>query len=247
MITALAKRPLTLARANAPLWGFAALLIAWGNATSTLLAPSAVLPGGSWGYALSGIALATVSFVTARACGLDATALGLRGSRLRGARIGLLLGATASLAAVAGLRLVAPLIVGSGVDYAPLAGVAAPELLWHAAVLLPLGVVVPEEIAFRGVLLGAIARGRGVRTAILVSSIVFALWHGAVVFATVADTTIGSLSPWSPIAAAGALVVVAAGGALLGWLRLATGTLATTIAAHWSFNVIVLAGLWSTQ
>jgi membrane protease YdiL (CAAX protease family) len=34
---------------------------------------------------------------------------------------------------------------------------------------------------------------------------------------------------------------------LLAWLRLRTGTLATTIAAHWAFNAVVLVGLWSTR
>jgi membrane protease YdiL (CAAX protease family) len=244
---ALARRPMVLARENAPLWSFAALLVAWGNVTSTLLAPGAVLPGGSWGYALSGVTLATVSLVTARGLGLDLTALGLRGSALRGATVGVLVGVTASLAGVAALRLVGPLVVGHPVDYAPLGGLALPVLLSHVAVLLPLGVVLPEELAFRGVLFGAIARARDERTAIAVSSILFALWHGAVVFATVADTTIGSLSPWSPAAVGGALVVVAVGGALFAWLRLATGTLATSIAAHWSFNAIVLIGLWWTR
>ncbi len=105
----------------------------------------------------------------------------------------------------------------------------------------------PEEIAFRGVLLGAIVRGHGERWGILSAAVVFALWHGTVVAGTVADTTIAPTSPWSGVAVAGALSVVAAGGAVLAWLRTATGSLATTIAAHWSFNVVVLVGLWSTR
>lgn len=235
-----------LARANPALWGFAALLVAWGNATSVILGPGALLPGGSTEYVLAGAALAAVSLSAARALGLDASVLGGRGL-VRGAAIGVALGATASIVGVAALRLVAPVVVGQGIDYAPLARVAGPDLAWHVAVLLPLAVVVPEEIAFRGVLLGAIARERGRRAAIVVSSASFALWHGAVVLGTVAATTIGPLSPWSPVAVAGAVAVVAAGGALFAWLRLATGTLATTIAAHWTFNAVVLVGLWWTR
>lgn len=247
MIRAVARWPLGLARTNASLWAYAALLVAWGNAGSTLLGPSAVLPGGSWAYALSGIALAALSLGSARALGLDPSALGLRGDALRGTMTGAVLGGAASLIGVAALRLAAPLVVGHPVDYAPLARIAAPDLLWHAGVLLPLGVVLPEEIAFRGVLLGAIARRRDVRSTVLISSLVFALWHGAVVSATVAETTLGALSPWSPVAIAGALVVVAAGGAVLALLRLGTGSLSATVAAHWSFNVVVLVGLWWTR
>lgn len=248
MIAALlATRPVALARINAPVLAFGALLVAWGNASSTFLGASAVLPGGSGPYVISGVALAAVSLAAARALRLDAAALGLRGRALRGATTGLALGGIAALIGVAALRLVAPLIVGQAVDYAPLARVAAPELLWHVALLLPLGVVLPEELAFRGVLLGAIARGRDARSAVVLSSLLFALWHGTVVFATVADTTLGPVSLWSPVAIAGALGVVAAGGAVLAVLRLLTGTLATTVAAHWTFNVVVLIGLWATR
>jgi membrane protease YdiL (CAAX protease family) len=247
VIAALGRRPLTLVRTEGPVLALAALLVAWGNAASTVLAPTAVLPGGSWGYALTGIALAAISLLAARALALDGSALGLRGDPLRGVRLGLLLGTAGSLAGVAALRSVAPFVVGRAVDYAPLAGVGASELLWHVAALLPLGIVVPEEIAFRGVLVGAIARARGAWAAIVASSLLFAMWHGAVVFATVGDTTIGPGSPWSPVAVAGALAVIAVGGALLAWLRLTTGALVTTIAAHWAFNVVVLVGLWATQ
>lgn len=238
---------LPLARTGTLVAAYAGLLVAWGNASSTFLGASAVLPGGSGPYAISGVALAAVSLASARALRLDAADLGLRGRALRGAMTGLALGGVAALVGVVALRLLAPLVVGQAVDYAPLARVAAPELLWHVALLLPLGIVLPEELAFRGVLLGAIARGRGARSAVVLSSLLFALWHGTVVFATVADTSLGPLSIWSSVATAGAFGVVAAGGAVLAVLRLRTGTLAATIAAHWTFNVVVLVGLWWTR
>ena len=79
--------------------------------------------------------------------------------------------------------------------------------------------------------------------AIAGAAIVFALWHLAVVRATIDDTSLGRPSVWFVPALVGALIVVAIGGAVFAWLRLRTGSLATTIAAHWSFNAVLLVGL----
>ena len=51
------------------------------------------------------------------------------------------------------------------------------ELLKNALVVVPFGTVLLEEIAFRGVLLGMIETRFGLWPAILVSSVVFGLWH----------------------------------------------------------------------
>ena len=224
---------------------FAALLVVWGNVSSLLLGPSAWLPGGSWSFVIAGLLLIAVSLGDARAARLDWAAIGLGGDPLRGALLGLAAGIGAAGVGVATLRIVGPAIVGRAVEYAPLSTVTGPELARHGAFFLPLGDVLPEEVAFRGVLLGALTAGLAPRSAVLASGLVFALWHVAVVFGTIGDTTIGRPSPWFLPAALGALVVVFAGGAALAWLRLRTRTLATTIAAHWAFNVTVLVGLWS--
>jgi len=46
-----------------------------------------------------------------------------------------------------------------------------------AFLLIPLGTVLFEEVAFRGVLWGLLRRGRGTVTATAVSSALFGLWH----------------------------------------------------------------------
>jgi membrane protease YdiL (CAAX protease family) len=230
------------------IWVFALLLIVWGNVLSSVLGASSWLPGGSWQFVVAGLALIAVSLGAARALGLSARDLGLtRGDAARGALIGAALGTAAGVAAFAALRLVAPLIVGRDVDYAPLQQVTENELIRHVAVLLPLGDIVPEELAFRGVLLGALARLRGPRAAVVLSAVVFALWHAAVAVATVGDTTLGRPSLWFAPAVGTALVAVFVGGAVFAWVRLRTGSLATTVAAHWLFNAVLLAGLWWTR
>lgn len=208
-----------------------------------------MLPGGSVPYLASGIALVAVSLAAARAAGIDARGLALSGpaaSVARGAAIGVLVGTVAGAAGVAALRLVAPAIVGGPIEYAPLAAVSGSELLWHLVVFLTLAVAVPEEIAFRGALLAMLVRARGARAGIALSAVVFGLWHGSVAIATVASTTVAG-TVWAAVAAGGAFAVVFVGGLALATLRIRTGTLATTIAAHWTFNAAVLVGLWATR
>jgi membrane protease YdiL (CAAX protease family) len=235
-----------LPRRGLLLWTFAALVVVWGNVTSLALASTSVLPGGSGQYAIAGLALVAVALVVARGLGLGADELGLRGPHLRGAALGTALGGGVALGGIAALRFVAPLLVGQPVAYAPLAAVGGADLVRHLAVLLPLGVVIPEEVAFRGVLVGELARVVDRRATIALAAVAFALWHSWIVLATIGETTLQGTA-WTLVGIAGALAVVAAGGALFAWLRLRTGTLATTIAAHWSFNVVVLVGLWATR
>jgi membrane protease YdiL (CAAX protease family) len=223
-------------------WLFAGLLVCWGNLLHPLIGTSAVLPGGSWQFVLAGAALVGVSLVAARVVGLDGAALGVRREgALRGAVIGALAAGAIAAVDVVVLRL-APSIIGQPVGYAPLARVSADELGRHIALYLPLGAVIPEEVAFRGVLLGGLLTRYRVRTAVTASAIAFALWHGTVAVFTVMNTSLPVVLIIPAIA--GALVTVFVGGVIMAGLRLATGTLTTSIAAHWVFNAVILVGLW---
>jgi membrane protease YdiL (CAAX protease family) len=229
-------------------WLFAALLILWGNAAAALLGGTSRLPGGSVEFALAGAALVWLSLAFARALALDAAALGLSWIPFaRGAAVGAAIGVVGSIAAVGVLRYVVPVIVGLEVEYAPLEQVTEVELVRHVAVFLPLGTVIPEELAFRGVLLGGLLRRLRQRDALIVSGAAFALWHVGVAIATVGDTTLGSPSPWFAPAVAVALVAVLLSGSAFAWLRLRTRSLATTIALHWTFNAGLLLGLSYTR
>lgn len=225
-----------------PSWPYAVFLIAWGNATHPFFGATARLPGGSWADVLSGTVLIAVSLIAARAYGLRPRDLGVaRGGTLRGASIGALAGVVA-LAGVGVIRL-APLVVGRAVVYEPLAGVSNDELIRHLAFFLPFGAVLPEELAFRGTLLGALARRHGRRVVLVGSAAAFALWHGAVIAETIGQTTLAPPSPWSVPAMLGAFAVVFGGGLLFAVLRVRTGSLASTIVAHWIFNAVILVGL----
>ena len=226
-------------------WLFAVLLVLWGNLLHPFLGSTAVLPGGSWQFVLAGAALVGVSVVAARAIGLDAAALGgRRAGAFRGALIGASVAGVIAAVDVLVLRL-APSIIGQPVGYTPLERVSADELGRHIALYLPLGAVIPEAVAFRGTLLAGLLPRYGVRTAVGASAVVFALWHGTVAVFTVMNTTMPVVLIIPAIA--GALLVVFVGGVITAGLRLATGSLATSIAAHWVFNAVILIGLWTDR
>ncbi|MGH2471761.1 MAG: lysostaphin resistance A-like protein [Candidatus Limnocylindria bacterium] len=223
-------------------WLFAAYLILWGNLLHQLFGATALLPGGSWQFVAAGLALVVISIAAARVLGLDATALGLRrAGALRGAAIGAVAGGLLAAVAVAAIRVIAPAVVGQPVVYEPLARVAASDLAPHILFFLPFGAVIPEEVAFRATLLAGLRASHGVRSAVTASAIVFALWHGTVAVFTVMNTTMPVVLIIPAIA--GALAVLFVGGAIMAMLRLATGTLMSSIAAHWAFNAVVLVGL----
>lgn len=226
---------------------FVALLVLWGNAKSALLESTATLPGGSDALAVAGVGLVGFSLAAARVLGLDAGALGLRGPWLRGAALGLAIGAGVAAVAIATLDVLGPIVTGSPVAYTPIASVSPRYLAWHITVLLPLSVVLPEEIAFRGVALALLVQRTTVMKAVLGSAAAFASWHVAIAFDTIGRTTLAPGSLLAGIGIVGALLLVGAGGAIFAWLRLRTGTLATSMAAHWSFNAAVLIGLWATR
>ena len=223
-------------------WLFAAVLVLWGNLLHPLIGGSAVLPGGSWQFVAAGAVLVAFSLVGARALGLDGAALGLRrDGTIRGIAIGATLGAVIAVAGVAAMRVVAPAVLGQPVVYEPLSRVAAGDLTPHVALFLPLGAVLPEEVAFRGTLLGGLLAKHDLRFAVTASAATFALWHGTIAVFTVMNTSLPVVLIIPAIA--GALVILFVGGAVMAGLRLATGTLLASVSAHWAFNAIILIGL----
>jgi membrane protease YdiL (CAAX protease family) len=175
---------------------------------------------------------------------LTATELGLTPRRLvRSAGVGLLVALGTAVPALLFLRF--PPLVGQAVEYAPLASLSPEALLWRAFVWMPLDTAIPEEVAFRGVLLASLRRRWSELPAVLVSAAVFTSWHGVIVSRTVALTNLQSEPRLAMLGLLGALLAVGVGGVLFAWLRLATGHLAGSIVAHWAFNAVLLLSLGS--
>lgn len=217
-------------------WAFAGLLVVWGNLVAYFVRPE--LPGDDPLAVVLGIALVAVSLAFARSQRIGASDLALVPS-WRGLALGVAAGAAIALVGVLVLRF--PPLLGAPVTYQPATAVSDAALLRHLILYLPLSVVIPEELAFRGALVEGLRVTGGARAAILGSGAVFACWHAVVGLRTLAETNISG--PFFVLGLAGAFAVVFVGGVALASLRLRTGSLATTIGLHWAFNAVVLAGL----
>jgi membrane protease YdiL (CAAX protease family) len=123
--------------------------------------------------------------------------------------------------------------------------------LVNAAVVIPLGTVVFEEVAFRGVLWGLVRDRHGTVWATAVSSVLFGCWHvlpslrlGEVNPAVAA--VVGPGAGGRALAVAGAVVFTTVAGVLLCELRRRSGSLLAPVALHWAVNglgVIFSAGV----
>jgi membrane protease YdiL (CAAX protease family) len=116
---------------------------------------------------------------------------------------------------------------------------ALPHLLLTALVVIPFGTVVPEEIAFRSVLWGVLARHSRPWQVLLTTSVLFGAWH---VLPASRITETNQAVSGATGGGGGALVVAATaaltalGGAVFGELRRRSGSVLAPVGAHWAVN-----------
>jgi membrane protease YdiL (CAAX protease family) len=108
-------------------------------------------------------------------------------------------------------------------------------------IVIPLQTVIPEELAFRGVLHGALNRAWGFRGVAVAGSLLFGLWHIATSLgltnSNVGLTRLFGGGVFGMLAGVAlAVVATAAAGLVFSWLRRRSGSLLAPIALHWSLN-----------
>jgi membrane protease YdiL (CAAX protease family) len=113
--------------------------------------------------------------------------------------------------------------------------------LVSSMIIIPLQTVIPEELAFRGVLHGALNRAWGFRGVALAGSLMFGLWHIATSFGLTSSNVgftrlfgggvVGMLAGVTL-----AVIATAVAGFVFSWLRRRSGSLIAPIALHWSLN-----------
>ena len=184
-----------------------------------------------------GLGLAACLLAVAGACGLTAADLGLaRSAWPAGLRWG-----AAAAALVAAAYAVAYLLVPVRQALPEGEGGLGRAALWAVLVVIPLGTVVPEELAFRGLLLALLGRGRGVLAATLLSSGLFGLWHvvaalgGGAANAAITEM-VGGDAAGTAVRVAVTVVSTSVAGVVLCWLRLRSGSLLAPVLAHWTVN-----------
>lgn len=188
-------------------------------------------------YLAVGLGLAACLLAVARAAGLTAADLGLaRSAWPAGLRWGV-----AAAALVAAAYAVAYLLVPVRQALPEGEGGLGRAALWAVLVVIPLGTVVPEELAFRGLLLALLGRGRGVLAATLLSSGLFGLWHvvaalgGGAANAAITEM-VGGDAAGTAVRVAVTVVSTSVAGVVLCWLRLRSGSLLAPVLAHWTVN-----------
>ncbi|MET9871524.1 CPBP family intramembrane glutamic endopeptidase [Streptomyces sp. NPDC006386] len=205
---------------------------------------------GQVAYVVVCVAATGVLLLLARWDGLTLADLGLDAAGVRrGLRwVPLLTGAVL-------LVLVLLLAVPAGQDVfrdARAVGLSLGQVLWRALVRVPLGTVLLEETAFRGVLWAMIRRRRGTGWATVVSSLLFGLWHlmpsrGLNRSNAAVGEVFGGGSAGVAPAVTAAIVAMIAAGAVLCELRRRSGSLLAPAALHWAVNGFGYAFTWAAN
>ena len=151
-----------------------------------------------------------------------------------------------------GYALAAVTVVGSVIAVGVLLPMTRPMFLNHhyatisgaliaSMVIIPLQTVIPEELAFRGVLHGTLNRAWGFRGVALAGSLLFGLWHVATSLGLTSSNVgftrlfgggiVGMLAGVTM-----AVLATGAAGFVFSWLRRRSGSLIAPIALHWSLN-----------
>jgi len=185
-------------------------------------------------YMLLNLCATGAALGAAAASGLSATDMGLGRAELRP---GLRLGSRLATATACGWVLLAAVPAARPVlRDERVAGLSGRSAAYQVMARIPLGTVLWEETAFRGILQAALYRVMPGGAAIAVTSGVFGVWH---VRPTAAALRVNGLAegPGRTMAAVGSgVAVTAAGGVLLSWLRVRSGSLAAPMLLHLATN-----------
>jgi membrane protease YdiL (CAAX protease family) len=124
--------------------------------------------------------------------------------------------------------------------------------LLTAFVLIPVGTIVLEEVAFRGVLWGLLKKDHGVVVATTVSSALFGVWHVLPSLGLAGDNqavgdAVGQGSSGRALSVLGTVLFTALSGVVFCELRRRSGSLLASAGLHWATNglgVLTSAAVW---
>jgi membrane protease YdiL (CAAX protease family) len=217
----------------------AVLLLLAANLLNNWLVPRA--------YLATCVAAAATALLLARWDGCSWSELGLGRASLRaGLRWSLALAVVVLLgyAAAAWLPLTRPAFLDARV-----AGLSGGDVLVRCLVRIPLGTALLEEVGFRGVLYAMLARRRGVRAAVVVSSLLFGLWHvlpsrGLHLDNAAVHGLVGSGRLGAAVSVAGAVAGTALAGLVFCELRRRSASLLAPFVLHWATGAVALVFAW---
>jgi len=124
-----------------------------------------------------------------------------------------------------------------------------PEALMKALVIIVLGTVVLEEIAFRSVLWGMLARHLRPWQVLVTTSVLFGLWHILPALHIGANQAVAAVGgARTALLVTGTVAFTTMGGLIFGALRLRSDSVLASAGAHWATNGLgVLFGVVAWQ
>ncbi len=165
-------------------------------------------------------------------------------------RAGVLYGACAFGIVLLFLVVAAVIPATSGFLHDSRAQIDGGRLLYELGVSIVLLEAIPEEFAFRGVLLGSALRIWGPWRASLITSALFGLWHIEPTLHTMSDNRAVAGASASVggqvLVVLGAVVVTFVAGLVFCWLRLRSRSLIAPVMAHVATNGLALTVAWFT-
>lgn len=163
-------------------------------------------------------------------------------------RAGLRYGAAAAGIVLLALVLAAAIPATNGFLHDSRAQISGGRLLYELAVPILLLTALPEEFAFRGVLLGSALRLWGPWRASLITSALFGLWHIAPTLHTMSDNAAVAGASASVagqgLVVLGSVAVTFLAGLVFCWLRLRSRSLIAPVMAHVATNGLALTVAW---
>lgn len=197
-------------------------------------------------YTVANVCATAGALSAAAASGLTAADLGLRRDRLHP---GLVLGSRLAAAVAGGWLLAASLpATRPALTDQRVAGLRGRQVAYQAGVRIPFGTVLWEEAAFRGVLQAALRRIMPGAAADAVTSGLFGIWHIRPAIEAVRVNRLAQGPRQALTAATTGVAVTTAGGAVLSWLRVRSGSLAAPVLVHLAANSPgVLAAWWASR
>jgi membrane protease YdiL (CAAX protease family) len=203
----------------------------------------------AWGLlgppAVSVALLTAVLALIARATGATRADLGLGRADIRA---GLAYGAGAFGIVLLVLLVAAVIPVTNGFLHDSRAQITGGRLIYDLGISIVLLTAIPEEFAFRGVLLGSALRLWGPWRATLITSALFGLWHIAPTLHTMRDNrAIGGAAASTGgqvLLVLGSIAVTFIAGLAFCWLRLRSRSLIAPVMAHAAANGLALTVAW---
>jgi membrane protease YdiL (CAAX protease family) len=175
-----------------------------------------------------------VALLLARGAGTTWDAMGMSADRLRrGAAVGGLIGIVIVALFFAAVML--PAAREAFRDDRIIEGSIGLSL-YHALFRVPIGTALYEEVLFRGIVFGMLARRTSALAAALWSSLLFGVWHVLPALEAIETNPIGDAfgGSWEPVVAAVISTFVA--GLVFVWIRLYSGSIIAPIIVHVASN-----------